>query len=430
MRPGKTILFRIATLIVTFVTLVGVFPSCAGKEPEPDTATGGYETLEKETTPIPAPSYASVYFEVVDYEDLYPWFVLRSETAVLQYELEGSGFAEFAEQIRDGTRDFLIPCLNGEPLPMGKADPHIFLASWYTFFRPWFKFNCSSPDPDIPDKKSGFMVTLTYLTEEEAKLGREVSCSRFLRSVWPTETTVFNYKNDPRFEKAWETTVKVGDREVSLLVKQYKEMEDLNVAFVLDNVFVQMEAIPEAMPVEFFANFSLRPLERPEVSPVTPEPDVIKPIQKNKYLEVGQILDSRTTSRIIKNTLSYGSFSSYLFMYEETDGTIVIVSYDTVGEDDGWMKTFQVEQIFEIPRTVGIPTREAFETIVPGTPFGEVIRLAGIPHGRDSKTNEFFEFTCSDGSVYRVYINERTAEEDGKTVLTGDWYVTWVRKVS
>ena len=71
MRKHKILFAAVGILLAVMLVL----SACAGKEPEPDTDTGGYETPEKETTPIPAPSYASVYFEVVDYEDLYPWFV-------------------------------------------------------------------------------------------------------------------------------------------------------------------------------------------------------------------------------------------------------------------------------------------------------------------------------------------------------------------
>ena len=136
MKPVNTSFFKTITLFVVTIIFAGVFFSCAGKEPEPDTDTGGYETPENESHPYTEPLYIPIGIPLVTYEDIYYWLDLQSEVTIprLARELPDTEFAEFAGQLRDGERDVPVPCRNGEPLTVNSS--RILSWSYETFCRP------------------------------------------------------------------------------------------------------------------------------------------------------------------------------------------------------------------------------------------------------------------------------------------------------
>ena len=420
MRPENTSFFKITTLFVAMIIFFGVFSSCAGKEPEPDTDTGGYETLENETHLYTEPRYIPIGIPLVTYEDIYYWLALQSEVAIprLTRELPDTGFAEFVRQLRDGERDIPVPCRNGEPLTVNSS--RILSWSYETFCRPCISYSCDLPVPD--GKNTSVLFHLSFLTEEETQMAKEMSWSDSVGIMSRSAINTHNYQRDDSayYTKEWEENVQMDGRSVSVLVRQWKDRDRFSVLFAYDDVFVDMYISPEVWNSGCFADFSIRPLTRPQIPAVTPLPDTEKSVQSNEYLTVGEdalqfFCISKVSRRYVGNWV----------MYRKPDGTIVNVWIDEANSSH----KFIVRKIYEIPEPLEEPTPELFESISPGTPMNEVLRRAGIPSA-DSETMDYMEFTCSDGSAYRVYINERTAEEDGKTVLTGDWYVTWVRKVS
>lgn len=410
-----------ALLVLTVILLVCV--ACSGETETTATATdtGTDVTAEQETTPIPRPPYRALHFKFDSYEELYPWFLMRSETAVVEYkeQLTGTSLGELAEDIRNGEKKLLIPYENQTPMPLTspEAEHHVTIMSWDTFYRPRIWYHCV-PTGTSEDERT--IIKLTYLTDEEIRLAKSVSCSELIRTMWPMRFNTHNYQSIPSINRVYEDTVTLSDRTVSVLVTEYHDNPRLTVEFAYDGVLVTMMAYESTLTQEFWKGFSLRELERPETDiPSVPEmPTEPDTAPESKLVTVGMVAEDALMA-LVSAKIEYVGFGISLY-YEDPDGMNAVAWMSWDGE-----KIVRVDTVTRAPQA---PTRETFEAFEFGTPLLDVIRTVGIPTG-GSSTMDYLDFECADGSRYRVYINERMTLEDGTPTLTGEWYVTAVSRL-
>jgi len=210
---------------------------------------GGSLPSQNNATPS-AYNYPFSYDSMIDFKNA----VNKKNKLCSELSNNGAGsdmvekFGMFIEKLQ--SQNIIVPYINGKVIEFrneeGFSSISLFASELYD--QPWIFY--------YPKVSTGenFYIKITYVPDHIFETNQNPTASEVIKALSPNSPNVNNL--GPHHERIYNQTVRLGDREVTAMIIEYKNDKRNSTVFVYGDLLVEVKGSPEVWSAEWFSTLS------------------------------------------------------------------------------------------------------------------------------------------------------------------------------